>query len=167
MEFSTKIIHTGQSPDLETGAIVPPIYMTSTYIQNSPNSHKGYDYTRAGNPNFTNLETTLAALEDGRYATVFSSGIGATTALFSNLSEQDTIVFANDLYGGTFRLYEKIFKKFGVKLLIVDTQNLKNVENLDYLGPGSSPQWGLICSKVILGGGCGGSSIPSCARSNC
>ena len=81
MKFSTKIIHKGQSPDLETGAIVPPIYMTSTYIQKSPNSHKGYDYTRAGNPNFTNLETTLAALEDAAYATVFSIVVPAVVLL--------------------------------------------------------------------------------------
>jgi cysteine-S-conjugate beta-lyase len=128
MKFSTKAIHVGQTPDKGTGAIIPPIYMTSTYLQESPNKHKGYDYTRAGNPNFTNLEKTLASLENGEYATVFSSGLGATTGLISILEKGDLVVAGNDLYGGTFRLFEKVFKKFGVSLLTINTLDLTEVE---------------------------------------
>ena len=128
MKFSTKAIHVGQEPDKETGAVIPPIYMTSTYAQESPNKHKGYDYTRAGNPNFTNLEATLASLEQGKVATVFSSGIGATTALISSLSKDDKVVIANDLYGGTYRLFSRIFSQFGIEFSTVDTQNLAAVE---------------------------------------
>ncbi len=128
MKFSTKAIHIGQAPDKETGAVIPPIYMTSTYAQESPNNHKGYDYTRAGNPNFTNLEATLAALEQGKVATVFSSGIGATTAIVSSLSKNDKVVIANDLYGGTYRLFSRVFSQFGIDFTTVDTQDLAAVE---------------------------------------
>lgn len=128
MKFSTKAIHIGQAPDKETGAVIPPIYMTSTYVQEAPNTHKGYDYTRAGNPNFTNLEATLASLEQGKVATVFSSGIGATTALISNLSKNDKVVIANDLYGGTYRLFSRVFSQFGIDFTTVDTQDLAAVE---------------------------------------
>ncbi len=129
MKFSTKAIHVGQIPDSGTGAIIPPINMTSTYVQEAPNQHKGYDYTRAGNPNFANLEQTIAALEKGKYATVFSSGIGATTGLLSILQKGDFAIAGNDLYGGTFRLFDQVFKNFGVSLLNIDTLNLEEVEN--------------------------------------
>lgn len=128
MKFSTKAIHVGQAPDKETGAVIPPIYMTSTYAQEAPNTHKGYDYTRAGNPNFTNLEATLASLEQGKVATVFSSGIGATTAIVSSLSKDDKVVIANDLYGGTYRLFSRVFSQFGIDFSTVDTQDLAAVE---------------------------------------
>lgn len=128
MKFSTKAIHVGQEPDKETGAVIPPIYMTSTYAQEAPNQHKGYDYTRAGNPNFKNLEATLAALEQGKVATVFSSGIGATTALVSSMKQGDKVVISNDLYGGTYRLFSRVFKQFGIEFTVVDTQDLEAVE---------------------------------------
>jgi cysteine-S-conjugate beta-lyase len=128
MKFSTKAIHIGQEPDKETGAVIPPIYMTSTYVQEAPNTHKGYDYTRAGNPNFTNLEATLASLEQGKVATVFTSGIGATTALVSSLAKDDKVVIANDLYGGTYRLFSRVFSQFGIDFSTVDTQDLAAVE---------------------------------------
>ncbi len=130
MKFSTKAIHIGQIQDYSTGAIIPPIYMTSTYAQEAPNEHKGYDYTRAGNPNFTNLEQTLAALEEGKYATVFSSGLGATTGLISNLQKGDMVIVGNDLYGGTLRLFNQVFHNFGVSLLSVNSSNKLEVENL-------------------------------------
>lgn len=120
MKFSTKAIHVGQKPDPTTGAIVPPLYLTSTYIQEAPGVYQGYDYTRAGNPNFTNLEETLAALESGTYATVFSSGLGATTALATVLSSGDLVVAGNDLYGGTYRLFTTIFKQFGIRFELID-----------------------------------------------
>ena len=128
MKFSTRAIHVGQEPDKETGAMIPPVYLTSTYRQEAPDQHKGYDYTRAGNPNFTNLEKTLAALENGIYATVFSSGLGANTAVISLLKQGDHAVACNDLYGGTFRLFDKIFKNFGVSLSVINTLDLKEVE---------------------------------------
>jgi len=129
MKFSTKAIHVGQKPDPSTGAIIPPVYLTSTYVQEAPDKHKGYDYTRAGNPNFTNLEQTLAALEYGKYATVFSSGIGATTAILSTLRQGDVVAAGNDLYGGTFRLFNQVFSQFGVSLITVNTQDLNQVED--------------------------------------
>lgn len=128
MKFSTKAIHIGQPPDESSGAIIPPIYMTSTYKQSMPNEHKGYDYTRAGNPNFTNLESTLAALEKGKYATVFSSGLGATTAIAATLKQGDTVIAGNDLYGGTFRLFTKVFRNFGITLKTINTLDINEVE---------------------------------------
>jgi cystathionine beta-lyase/cystathionine gamma-synthase len=128
MKFSTKSIHIGQKPELTTGAIVPPIFLTSTYVHSSPGIFKGYDYTRAGNPNFSNLEKTLAALERGKYATVFSSGLGATTAIASTLKNGDEVVAIDDLYGGTYRLFKQVFEKFGVKFRQLDFRNLQAVE---------------------------------------
>ena len=128
MKFSTKAIHIGQEADKTTGAVIPPIYMTSTYKQEWPNLHKGYDYTRAGNPNFHNLEQTLASIEEGKYATVFSSGLGATTGLISTLDSGDIVVAGKDLYGGTFRLLNSVFNTFGIKLDLIDTLDLNAVE---------------------------------------
>jgi cystathionine beta-lyase/cystathionine gamma-synthase len=128
MKFSTKSIHIGQKPDESTGAIVPPVYLTSTFIQESPGVFKGYDYTRAGNPNFTNLEKTLASLEEGKYATVFSSGLGALTAIASTLSKGDTVIAIDDVYGGTYRLFKQVFEKFGVHFKQISFTNLEEVE---------------------------------------
>ncbi len=128
MKFTTKAVHKGQKPDVTTGAMIPPIYMTSTYIQEAPAQTKGYDYTRAGNPNFSNLETTLAALEQGKYATIFSSGLGAITGLVTTLKSGDTVLATNDLYGGTYRLFSRIFSNFGIQFFTVDTQDLAATE---------------------------------------
>lgn len=124
MHFNTKAIHQGQLPDKETGAIIPPIYMTSTYVQESPGHTKGYDYTRAGNPNFTNLEETIASLENGQYATVFSSGLGAFTSLISTLKSGDKVLSTSDLYGGTYRLFTRVFHQYGVQFETINTQDL-------------------------------------------
>lgn len=124
MHFNTKAIHQGQLPDKETGAIIPPIYMTSTYVQESPGHTKGYDYTRAGNPNFTNLEETIASLENGQYATVFSSGLGAFTSLISTLKSGDKVLSTNDLYGGTYRLFTRVFHQYGIQFETINTQDL-------------------------------------------
>src|SRR3989338_9261780 len=113
MKFSTKSIHSGQKPEPHTGAIIPPIYLTSTFIQDSPGKFKGYDYTRAGNPNFTNLEETLADLENAKFSTVFSSGLGALTAILSTLSYGDMVLAIDDVYGGTYRMFKQVFQKFG------------------------------------------------------
>lgn len=120
MEFSTKAIHVGQAPEEQYGAMIPPIYMTSTYIQEAPGKFKYSDYTRYKNPNFGNLEQTLAALENGQHATVFSSGLGAITALASTLKQGDKVIAINDLYGGTYRLFTQIFSNYGIDFELVD-----------------------------------------------
>lgn len=145
MQFNTKAIHIGQKPDPTTGAVIPPIYMTSTYAQSAPGEHLGYDYTRAGNPNFTNLEETLAALESAKYATVFSSGLGAFTALISTLSPKDTVLSTNDLYGGTYRLFTKVFHNYGIGFQTADTQDLTS---LDLLIQEKRPKFVLIESPT-------------------
>jgi cystathionine beta-lyase len=127
MKFSTKAIHKGQSPDESTGAIIPPVYLTSTYVQESPGVTKGYDYTRAGNPNFTNLEATLSSLESADYATIFSSGLGAITALIGTLKSGDKVLATNDLYGGTYRIFTRVFAQFGVLFETINTQDLNEV----------------------------------------
>lgn len=120
MEFGTKAIHIGYEPDPTTGSIMPPIFMTSTYIQESPGEAKGYDYTRAGNPNFTYLEKALASLENAKFATVFSSGLGALTALVSMLKQGDKVVAFDGVYGGTYRLFNNVFKQFGVEYISIN-----------------------------------------------
>ncbi len=112
---ASKAIHAGQSPDPITGAIMPPVYMTTTYVQEEPGVSKGYEYTRAQNPNFTLLEAQLASLENAKYATVFSSGLGALTAMVSMLNQGDSVLAVDGLYGGTFRLFNQVFNRFGVK----------------------------------------------------
>lgn len=128
MKFATKAIHEGYRPDDATGAIMPPIYMTSTYVQTSPGKTKGYDYTRAGNPNFTILESTVASLENGRHATVFSSGLAALTAVLSTGHSGDKIVIIEGVYGGTYRLLHSVFNHLGITCEAVkacDFENLK------------------------------------------
>ncbi|MBA3603453.1 MAG: aminotransferase class I/II-fold pyridoxal phosphate-dependent enzyme [Parachlamydiaceae bacterium] len=141
MRFSTKAIHAGYEPDPETGSIMPPIYMTSTYILDAPGETRaGYDYTRAGNPNFTILEKTLAALEEAEHATVFSSGLGALTAMISMLSKGDHVVALEGLYGGTYRLFKSVFVRFGIELEII---KLKNSNELDS-ALAQKPKWLLL-----------------------
>lgn len=135
MQFETQIIHAGQSSELTTGAVIPPIFMTSTYAQAEPGITQGYDYTRAGNPNFSALEQTLAAIEQGQHATVFSSGLGAITAVASTLVSGDVVLASADLYGGTYRLFQKVFNKFGVHLELVDTTALNNFTTALQLKP--------------------------------
>lgn len=125
MHFSTKAIHTGIKAEEETGALMPPIYMTSTYQQQAPGVTKGYDYTRAGNPNFTIVEKQLAALEEGIAATIFSSGLGALTALLSTLKQGDTVLAFEGLYGGTYRLLDKVFSNFGIHYHLVNESNVE------------------------------------------
>src|SRR5215204_5003703 len=112
--FSTRAIHAGQDADPTTGATVVPIYATSTYTQAAPGDHKGYEYSRTGNPTRTALETCLAALEGGERGLAFASGLAATTAVMSLLKPGDEVAAAADLYGGTFRLFERVFKPWGL-----------------------------------------------------
>ena len=138
MKFATKAIHVGYEPDPLTGSIMPPIYMTSTFVQEAPGVNKGYDYTRANNPNFEVLEKQLASLEEAKYATVFSSGLGALTGLISTLQQGDRVLAFDGVYGGTFRLFDKVFDKFGVEFI---TFNPYEVENLEQELVRHKPNW--------------------------
>lgn len=119
MHFATRAVHSGQHPEETTGAVMPPIFMTSTYAQEAPGVIKGYDYTRAGNPNFGDLERLLAGMEGGEHATVFSSGLGAVTALMSTLKAGDRVVCCHGIYGGSYRLFTKVFQRFGLNFSFV------------------------------------------------
>src|SRR5688572_21938508 len=112
--FSTRAIHAGQDADPATGATVVPIYATSTFTQEAPGRHKGYEYSRSGNPTRAALETCLASLEGGERGLAFASGLAATTAVLSLLKPGDEVVAAADLYGGTYRLLERVFKPWGL-----------------------------------------------------
>lgn len=138
MKFATKAIHAGNEPDKQTGAVMPPIYMTSTFELESPGHSKGFEYTRANNPNFEMLEKVLASLEDASYATVFSSGIGALTAQISTLSQGDSVVAIDGIYGGTYRLFTQIFSKFGIEFINFTPTSL---EDLDKKLTKHKPKW--------------------------
>lgn len=137
MKFATKAIHVGCDPDKETGAIMPPIYMTSTFVQEAPGESKGYDYTRANNPNYTILEKQLASLEEAEYATIFSSGLGALTGLISTLSKGDRVLAINGVYGGTYRLFNSVFNRFGVEFQSFMPTSLDDLEKTIE----SKPKW--------------------------
>ncbi|MBX9584175.1 MAG: cystathionine gamma-synthase [Gemmataceae bacterium] len=127
--FSTRAIHAGQDPDPATGATVVPIYATSTYTQAAPGDHKGYEYSRSGNPTRTALETALAALEGGERGLAFASGLAATTAVFGALLRPgDEVVASADLYGGTFRLLERVFKPWGLTARYTDDSSAAGFE---------------------------------------
>lgn len=128
MKFGTKAIHAGVEPDPSTGAIMTPIFQTSTYVQAAPSDHKGYEYSRTHNPTRTALQKALAALENGKHGLCFSSGMASIDAIVKLLKPGDEVVSTNDLYGGTYRLFTKIFEGFGVKFHFVDMGDLKNVE---------------------------------------
>ena len=128
MKLATKIIHAGAEPDPSTGAIMTPIYQTSTYVQAAPGQHKGYEYARSQNPTRKALEDALAIIENGKYGLAFSSGVAATDAVIKLLSPGDEVIAANDMYGGTYRLFTKVFEKFGIKFIYVDTTQLSNIE---------------------------------------
>lgn len=114
MEFNTKVIHGGQQHDPSTGAVMPPIYQTSTYAQASPGQHKGFEYSRTGNPTRQALEKSLASIEGGTYGLAFASGLSSIDAIIKLLNPGDEVISTNDLYGGTFRLFNTIFKKYGI-----------------------------------------------------
>jgi cystathionine beta-lyase/cystathionine gamma-synthase len=128
MKQATKFIHAGAEPDPSTGAIMTPIYQTSTYVQEAPATHKGYEYARSQNPTRKALEDAYAIIENGKFGLAFGSGVAATDAVIKLLSPGDEVICANDMYGGTYRLFTKIFAKFGIHFLYVDTTNAANVE---------------------------------------
>ncbi|MEQ9231534.1 MAG: aminotransferase class I/II-fold pyridoxal phosphate-dependent enzyme, partial [Cyclobacteriaceae bacterium] len=128
MKFATKALHAGISPDPSTGAIMTPIFQTSTYVQDAPGVHKGFEYARTQNPTRTALEANLAALENAKFGRCFASGMSATETVIKTLKPGDEIVSTSDLYGGTFRLFTKIFEAYGLKFTFVDMSDLSNVE---------------------------------------
>lgn len=139
MKFATKAIHAGQSPDPTTGAIMTPIYQTSTYTQASPGEHKGYEYSRGTNPTRKALEDCLAALENGKYGLAFSSGMAATETVLKLLRPGDEVITGNDLYGGSYRIFTKLFEPYGIKFHFVDFSNPEIIR--DYLNDKTRLIW--------------------------
>ncbi len=130
MKFATRVIHAGMEPDPSTGAIIPPIYQTSTFVQAAPGDNKGYEYARSQNPTRKALETALAAIENAKFALSFSSGVAASDAVIRLLLPGDEVIAANDMYGGTFRLFSKIFEKTGIHFHYVNMQDPENIRSI-------------------------------------
>ncbi|HNL84059.1 MAG TPA: aminotransferase class I/II-fold pyridoxal phosphate-dependent enzyme, partial [Chitinophagales bacterium] len=128
MKFATKVIHAGIEPDPSSGAIMTPIFQTSTYVQESPGKHKGYEYARTQNPTRDVLQNQLAALENGNHGICFASGLAATDAILKLFQSGDHIISSNDLYGGTYRLFNRIYGKFGFQFSFVDMTDVANIE---------------------------------------
>ncbi len=128
-KIATKMIHAGVEPDSATGAIMTPIYQTSTYVQSAPGVHKGYEYSRTQNPTRHALEKALAGIENGNYGLCFGSGMAATDAVIKLLMPGDEVIVANDLYGGTYRIMTKVFVNYGIKFHFIDMSNADNIGN--------------------------------------
>ena len=128
MKIGTKFIHAGTEPDPSTGAIMTPIYQTSTYVQESPGQHKGFEYARSQNPTRKALEDAFAQIENGKFGLAFSSGVAATDAVIKLLNPGDEVIAGNDMYGGTYRLFTKVFERFGIKFHYVNMQQAQNIE---------------------------------------
>ncbi len=139
MRLATKLIHAGVEPDPSTGAIMTPIYQTSTYVQSAPGQNKGYEYARSQNPTRKALEDALAIIENGKYGLCFSSGVAATDAVIKLLQPGDEVIAGNDLYGGTYRLFTKVFEKFGIKFHFIDMQDMVTIKK--YLNPNTKLIW--------------------------
>ena len=130
MKFGTKAIHAGVQPDPATGAIMTPIYQTSTYVQDGVGNHKGYEYSRTQNPTRHALEKNIAAIENGKYGACFGSGLAAIDCVIKMLNPGDEVISTNDLYGGSYRIFKTIFEKYGIVFHFVDMQNTTEVERL-------------------------------------
>ncbi len=157
MKFNTKTIHGNQKHDPSTGAVMPPIYQTSTYAQESPGKHKGYEYSRTGNPTRNALENAFASLENGKYGLAFGSGLAAIDAVIKLLKPGDEVIATSDLYGGTYRLFTKVFEKFGIKFHFTelsDTANLKSLLNkntkLLWVETPTNPMLNVIDIKAVV-----------------
>ncbi len=139
MQFATKVLHAGVHPDPETGAIMTPIYQTSTYVQRSPGDHDGYEYSRTHNPTRTQLQDNLAALENGNWGLCFSSGMGAIDTIAKLLKPGDEVISTNDLYGGSYRIFTKVFENYGIKFHFTDLGNAENFAKL--INPNTKMVW--------------------------
>jgi cystathionine beta-lyase len=129
MKFNTKTIHGGQKHDPAYGAVMPPIYQTSTYAQTTPGGHKGFEYSRTHNPTREALENAFASIENGKFGLAFGSGLAAIDAVIKLLEPGDEVISTNDLYGGSYRLFTSIFKKYGIKFHFIGMENAGNIEN--------------------------------------
>ncbi len=130
MKFGTKAIHAGIEPDTATGAIMTPIYQTSTYVQEEVGKHKGFEYSRTGNPTRSALEKNIAAIENGKYGAAFGSGLAAIDCVMKMLKPGDEVISTNDLYGGTYRIFKTIFEQYGIKFHFVPMGDVENVKSL-------------------------------------
>tara|TARA_B000000532_G_scaffold1591_1_gene1253 strand:- start:1756 stop:2895 length:1140 start_codon:yes stop_codon:yes gene_type:complete len=130
MKFNTKVIHGGQIKEKGYGAVMPPIYQTSTYAQSEPGVHEGYEYSRTQNPTRHALENSIASLENAKYGLAFSSGLSAIDAILKLFEPGDEIISTHDLYGGSYRLFNKIYKKYGLNFIFEDLKDLEKVEKL-------------------------------------
>ncbi len=130
LQFNSATIHGGQEHDKAYGAVMPPIYQTSTYAQSTPGGHKGFEYSRTHNPTRQALEKSLASIESGKYGFAFSSGLAAIDAVLKLLKPGDEIISTNDLYGGSYRLFRKVFENYGLKFHFISMNNLENIESL-------------------------------------
>lgn len=139
MNFATKAIHAGQEPDPSTGAVMTPIYQTSTYWQKAPGDNQGYEYSRGTNPTRKALEACIAALENAKYGLAFSSGMGATDAVMKLLQPGDEVITGNDLYGGSYRIFTKIFAGYGIKFHFLDLSNPEIIR--DYVNDKTKLVW--------------------------
>ena len=124
LKFNSKTIHGGQQPDAAYGAVMPPIYQTSTYAQTTPGGHKGFEYSRSANPTRTALENSLASIENGQYGLAFASGLSAIDAVIKLLNPGDEVISTNDLYGGSYRLFRQVFEKFGITFHFMGMQSV-------------------------------------------
>jgi cystathionine gamma-lyase len=130
MKFATKVIHAHIEPDASTGAIMTPIFQTSTFVQAAPGDHKGYEYARTQNPTRSVLEKNLAALENGTFGAAFGSGMAATDTILKMLQPGDEVISTNDLYGGTYRLFTKVYAKYGIEFRFVDMQDAEHLKKI-------------------------------------
>lgn len=128
MKFNTKTIHGGQEPDKAFGSVMPPIYQTSTYAQSTPGNHRGYEYSRTHNPTRSALQRSFASIENGKHGIAFASGLAAIDAVIKLLKSGDEVICTNDLYGGTYRLFTKVFENFGVKFHFISMENTEDIE---------------------------------------
>tara|TARA_Y100001954_G_scaffold81687_1_gene89800 strand:- start:257 stop:1420 length:1164 start_codon:yes stop_codon:yes gene_type:complete len=157
MKFNTKVIHAGIHPDPATGAIMTPIYQTSTYVQEEIGVHKGFEYSRTGNPTRAALESNLAALESGKYGACFGSGLAAIDCVIKMLSPGDEVISTNDLYGGSYRIFKTIFEKYGIHFHFVDMVDVQNISDkindktkLIWIETPTNPMMNIIDVKSIV-----------------
>ena len=157
MKFNTKVIHAGIHPDPATGAIMTPIYQTSTYVQEEIGVHKGFEYSRTGNPTRAALESNLAALESGKYGACFGSGLAAIDCLIKMLSPGEEVISTNDLYGGSYRIFKTIFEKYGINFHFVDMVDVQNISDkindktkLIWIETPTNPMMNIIDVKSIV-----------------
>ena len=157
MKFNTKVIHGGQEHDPAYGAVMPPIYQTTTYAQTTPGGHKGYEYSRSHNPTRNALENAFASIENGNYGLAFGSGLAAIDAVIKLLKPGDEVVSTNDLYGGSFRLFTKIFQDFGIKFHFIGMENASKIESyintntkLIWVETPTNPMMTIIDIKAVL-----------------